>query len=96
MASGLYDAVMLLSPIPFHADQSVAVLNAGLHCACTVPMATTVADCQRVTQARKASGKTYSLLETILTSIPNGGTGSLPCITSPTPWLPCWPWLVVR
>ncbi len=66
LASGLYDAVMLLSPIPFHADQSVAVLNAGLHCACTVPMATTLADCRRVVEARKASGKTYCLLETSL------------------------------
>ena len=68
LASGLYDAVMLLSPIPFHADQSVAVLEAGLHCACTVPMATTEADCQRVEAARVKSGKTYCLLETSLTS----------------------------
>lgn len=61
-----FDAVMLLSPIPFHADQSVAVLEAGLHCACTVPMAVTVRDCERVYEARIKSGKTYTLLETSL------------------------------
>jgi predicted dehydrogenase len=66
--SGRYDAVMLLSPIPFHAAQSVAVLEAGLHCACTVPMATSEEDCQRITQARRKSGKTYCLLETSLTT----------------------------
>ncbi|MBI4975947.1 MAG: Gfo/Idh/MocA family oxidoreductase [Spirochaetes bacterium] len=66
IGSHRFDAVMLLSPIPFHADQSVAVFEAGLHCACTVPMATTALDCERVAAARKKSGRTYTLLETSL------------------------------
>ena len=31
------DAVHLVTPIPLHAKQTAAVLNAGKHCACTVP-----------------------------------------------------------
>ncbi|MBQ9855224.1 MAG: Gfo/Idh/MocA family oxidoreductase, partial [Clostridia bacterium] len=29
------DAVHLVTPIPLHAEQSIAVLNAKKHCACT-------------------------------------------------------------
>lgn len=64
LAAGNCDGVMILSPIPFHAEQSLQVLEAGLHCACTVPMATTAADCERIRQAQARSGGCYLLLET--------------------------------
>ena len=60
------DAVHLVTPIPDHARQSVAVLNAGKHCACTVPMATTLEDIQAIVDAKRKSGKNYMMMETTL------------------------------
>src|SRR5690349_10653016 len=42
--SGAVDAVHLVSGIPDHARQAAAVLDSGKHCACTVPMATSIAE----------------------------------------------------
>lgn len=58
------DAVHLVTPIPLHADQSVKVLEARKHCACTVPMATTLDDLHRIVAAQRASGKSYMMMET--------------------------------
>ncbi len=58
------DAVHLISGIPDHARQAVAVLNAGKHCACTVPMATTLDDIQAILTAQRQSGKNYMMMET--------------------------------
>jgi len=58
------DAVHLNSGIPDHARQSIAVLKAGKHCACTVPMATSLDDIRAVVAAVKASGKNYMMMET--------------------------------
>ncbi|CAG7654366.1 Gfo/Idh/MocA family protein [Paenibacillus allorhizosphaerae] len=58
------DAVHINTPIPNHAEQSIAALNAGKHVACTVPMATSVEDCRRIVEAQHASGKNYMMMET--------------------------------
>ena len=58
------DAIHLVTPIPVHAEQTVAVLNAGKHCACTVPMATSIADLEAIVAAQRASGKIYMGMET--------------------------------
>lgn len=60
------DAVHLVTPIPYHADQTVAVLDSGKHCACTVPMATSLEDIQRIVDAKNRSGKNYMMMETTL------------------------------
>ena len=60
------DAVHLVTPIPLHADQSVAVLEARKHCACTVPMATSLNDIRRIVKAKRMSGKNYMMMETTL------------------------------
>ena len=60
------DAVHLITPIPAHAEQSVAVLEAGKHCACTVPMATSLEDIRRIVEAKRKSGKNYMMMETTL------------------------------
>ena len=60
------DAVHLVTPIPLHAEQTVAVLNSGKHCACTVPMATSLEDLQKITDAVRRSGKNYMMMETTL------------------------------
>src|ERR687892_253279 len=51
------DAVHINSPIPDHAPQSLAALNAGKHVACTVPMATGIDECEALVKAQRASGK---------------------------------------
>lgn len=58
------DAVHLVTPVPLHAEQTVAVLEAGKHCACAVPMATELDDLRRIVAAQKASGKNYMMMET--------------------------------
>src|SRR5947207_101762 len=42
------DAVHINSPIPDHAQQSIAALNAGKHVACTVPMGTSIEECKQI------------------------------------------------
>src|SRR5438309_5507464 len=44
------DAVHINSPIPDHAGQTIAALKAGKHVACTVPMATSIADCKKIVE----------------------------------------------
>lgn len=62
------DAVHLVTPIPLHAEQTIQVLEAGKHCACTVPMATSLEDIKRITEAVRKSGKNYMMMETTLYS----------------------------
>jgi len=59
-----YDAVHLVTPIPLHAAQSIGVLASGKHCACTVPMATSLADLRAIVAAQRRSGKVYMMMET--------------------------------
>lgn len=66
LADETIDAVHLVTPIPLHADQTVAVLESGKHCACTVPMATSLEDIKRITEAKRKSGKNYMMMETTL------------------------------
>ena len=62
--SDAIDAVHLVSGIPDHARQTVAVLKSGKHCACTVPMATSIADLKAIVAATHASGRNYMMMET--------------------------------
>ena len=59
-----YDAVHLLTPVPLHVEHTLAVLKAGKHCACAVPMATNLEDLCRIIEAQQASGKNYMMMET--------------------------------
>lgn len=58
--SGL-DAVSVCSANTSHADQTVAALSRGLHVLCEKPMATTLADCERMVSAAACSGKLLML-----------------------------------
>ena len=64
LADDSIDAVHLVTPIPLHAEQTVAVLKAGKHCACTVPMATSIADLEAIVAAQRESGLNYMGMET--------------------------------
>ena len=66
LADKTVDAVHIVTPIPLHAEQSVAVLRSGKHCACAVPMATSAEDAEKVVSAARDSGKTFMLMETTL------------------------------
>ena len=66
LADETVDAVHLVTAIPDHAEQTVRVLDAGKHCACTVPMATTMEGIQAIRGAVERSGKKYMMMETTL------------------------------
>ncbi len=58
------DTVHLVTPIPSHAALSLAVLNAGKHCACTVPMGTTLDELAAIVEAETRTGRNYMMMET--------------------------------
>ena len=60
------DAVHINSPIPDHAWMSIAALKAGKHVACTVPMATSIADCKKIVDLVKKTGLKYMMMETVV------------------------------
>jgi len=59
-------AVHINTPIPDHAIQSIKALKAGKHVACTVPMATTVSECEEIVKLVKANKLTYMMMETVV------------------------------
>ena len=64
------DAVHVCTGIPNHALLSTAVLNAGKHCACAVPMATSLEEVREVVEAVRRSQKNYMMMETMLYGTP--------------------------
>src|SRR5437868_10999419 len=60
------DAVHINTPIPDHASQSIKALKAGKHVACTVPMATSIADCRKIVELTKKTGLKYMMMETVV------------------------------
>lgn len=66
LADADLDAIHINSPIPDHAAMSLGVLEAGKHCACTVPMATNLEALRAICRAQKQSGKNYMMMETVI------------------------------
>jgi predicted dehydrogenase len=62
------DFVHINSPIGDHARMSIAALQAGKHVMCTVPMATTVAECEQICQLVADTGLKYMMAETVVYS----------------------------
>lgn len=60
------DAIHIVTPVPEHYRQTMAALEAGKHCACTVPMALSIKECQDIIDACKRTGKKYMMMETSL------------------------------
>ena len=60
------DAVHINTPIPEHGIQSIKALKAGKHVACTVPMATTVEECEEIVALTNETGLTYMMMETVM------------------------------
>jgi predicted dehydrogenase len=59
-------AVHINTPIPDHGIQSIKALRAGKHVACTVPMATTVAECEEIVELSSSKNLTYMMMETVV------------------------------
>ncbi len=62
------DFVHINSPIPDHAWMSLKALDAGKHVMCTVPMATTIDECQQIVDKVKETGLKYMMAETVVYS----------------------------
>jgi predicted dehydrogenase len=62
------DYVHINSPIPDHAPMSIAALKAGKHVMCTVPMATTIEECQQIVDLVRSTGLKYMMAETVVYS----------------------------
>jgi predicted dehydrogenase len=62
------DFVHINSPIAEHARMSQEALRAGKHVMCTVPMATTIADCETICQLVADTGRKYMMAETVVYS----------------------------
>mgnify|MGYP001160014439 CR=1 FL=1 len=62
------DAVHINTPIASHAPLSIQALKAGKHVACTVPMATSVEECQQICELVEETGLTYMMMETVVYS----------------------------
>ncbi|MGY8655074.1 MAG: Gfo/Idh/MocA family protein, partial [Verrucomicrobiia bacterium] len=62
------DAVHINSPISDHASQSLKALRAGKHVMCTVPMATTIAECEEICKTVDETGLKYMMAETVVYS----------------------------
>ena len=57
LADPQIDAISICTANIAHADMTVAALKAGKHVLCEKPMATTLADCERMVQAARENGK---------------------------------------
>lgn len=66
LAGDSYEAVHIASPVRFHVDQVVAVLESGRHAACAVPMATSLEGIARIMAAQESSGTNYMMMETMV------------------------------
>ncbi|QNN20903.1 Gfo/Idh/MocA family oxidoreductase [Planctomycetales bacterium ZRK34] len=62
------DFVHINSPIPDHGSMSIQALLAGKHVMCTVPMATTIEECEQICQLVEQTGLKYMMAETVVYS----------------------------
>ncbi|HZL91379.1 MAG TPA: Gfo/Idh/MocA family oxidoreductase [Pirellulaceae bacterium] len=62
------DFVHINSPIPDHGWMSIEALKAGKHVMCTVPMATTIKECQKICDLVKKTKRKYMMAETVVYS----------------------------
>lgn len=68
LADPKVDFVHINSPINEHAPMSIAALKAGKHVMCTVPMATTIEECEEIVKLVADTGLKYMMAETVVYS----------------------------
>ncbi|MBL8889763.1 MAG: Gfo/Idh/MocA family oxidoreductase [Planctomycetaceae bacterium] len=64
----LVDFVHINSPIPDHGRMTLQALDAGKHVMCTVPMSTSIAECEQIVDKVKKTGLKYMMAETVVYS----------------------------
>jgi predicted dehydrogenase len=57
LSAGGVDAALVCTPAATHADVTIACLDAGLHVLCEKPLCVTLADADRIVEARSHSGR---------------------------------------
>lgn len=57
------EIVIIATPIAFHASQTIAALESGRHVLCEQTAAYTIAECEKVVDAVRRTGKTYMMAE---------------------------------
>lgn len=62
------DYVHINSPIPDHGWMSIEALKSGKHVMCTVPMATTIEECEEIVNLVRDTGLKYMMAETVVYS----------------------------
>ena len=62
------DAIHINTPIHLHAEHTLMALRAGKHVSCTVPMATTIEECEEIVDTVKKTGLKYTMAETVVYS----------------------------
>lgn len=62
---GALDAIVIATPAPLHAAQSIAALAAGIHVLCEVPAVWSLAEARDLVAAAKASSASYMLAENV-------------------------------
>jgi predicted dehydrogenase len=62
------DFVHINSPIPDHGWMSIEALKAGKHVMCTVPMSTSIEECEKICQLVQDTGLKYMMAETVVYS----------------------------
>lgn len=62
------DLVHINSPIEDHAPMTITALQAGKHVMCTVPMATTLEQCEEIVDLVRKTGLRYMMAETVVYS----------------------------
>jgi predicted dehydrogenase len=68
LADPQVDFVHINSPIGDHARMSLEALRAGKHVMCTVPMATTIEECEQICNEVARTGRKYMMAETVVYS----------------------------
>jgi len=64
LGSDDYDTVHLCTPLHSHAQLTLAALRSGKHCACAVPMGTSLNELREIIDAERETGLRYMMMET--------------------------------
>lgn len=64
------DAVLVATPMPFHASQSIDALRCGKHVLCEVPAAVSLEECRQLVQAVRQSKAVYMMAENYIYAKP--------------------------
>ena len=71
LAGSDLDAVLVGTPMPYHATQAIAALERGIHVLSEVPAAVSIEECRRIVEASRRSSAIYMMAENYCYTRPN-------------------------